>query len=892
MSIRNLGSVFHPRTVALVGASARERSIGRLVAENLLHGGFQGTIRLVNPSHPNVAGVETYPDVASLPESPDLAVICTPPDVVPSLIAQLGARGTKGVIIVTAGFGDTPDGKRLHQAMLDAARPHLLRIVGPNCLGVLSTGAGLNASFAQMNALPGGIALVAQSGAILTTVLDWASARGVGFSHLVSLGDMADVDFGDMLDYLASDPNTHSIVLYIEAITHARKFMSAARAAARIKPVIAIKAGRHKEAAKAALSHTGALAGADAVYDAALRRAGILRVMTLEEVFDALESLATLKGNIGDRLAILTNGGGIGVLATDALLDGEGKLAELSAATVASLNGVLPDTWSHSNPIDIIGDAPPQRYKDALHILLEAPEIDCILALNCPTAVTSSLDAAQAVASAVGQAKRPVLTAWLGTKTAQEARAHFNAAHLPAYDTPDQAVRGYMHLIRYQRAQEALREVPPSLPADFAPDVKRAKAIIADARQVGGAWLNPLQLAALLDCYMIPAPRVAAASNADEAGDIARQFGSPVALKIQSRDIVHKSDVGGVVLGLETPQDVRAAAQNMYSHLRNSHPSVKLDGFIVQEMVTRPRAHELILGMSVDPTFGPVLLFGQGGTAVEIVDDKSLALPPLNLPLARAMMERTRVFRQLQGYRDRPAADIDAIALTLVKLSQLVADHEDIVELDINPLLADETGVVALDARIRLAARDSARGRPFSISPYPKELEKSVDLPDLGACLLRPVRPEDASAMVRLFEKLSPEDIRLRFFTPWRELPANQLARFTQIDYDREMAFALVSPDRQNFLGIVRLAADPDNIRAEFAVLVRSDLKGHGLGRMLMDHLIAFARRRGIQQLFGEVLQENTIMLSLCRDLGFSTEARTDALGTVRVTLALQSRQM
>jgi len=887
MSVRNLGSVFHPQSVALIGASTREHSIGNVVAQNLLRGGFSGAVRLVNPVHSQVTGMQTYPDVASLPECPELAVICTPPEVVPSLIAELGARGTKGVIVVTAGFGDTPDGKRLHQAMLDAARPHLLRIIGPNCLGVLSTETGLNASFAQMNAVSGGIALVAQSGAILTTVLDWASARGVGFSHLVSLGDMADVDFGDMLDYLASDPNTHSIVLYIEAITHARKFMSAARAAARIKPVIAIKAGRHTEAAKAALSHTGALAGADAVYDAALRRAGILRVMTLEEVFDALETLATLQGDMGDRLAILTNGGGIGVLATDALLDGEGKLAELSPATVASLDDVLPKTWSRGNPVDIIGDAPPQRYADSLRILLEAPEIDCILALNCPTAVTSSPDAAQAVVSAVKNAKRPVLTAWLGTKTAQDARALFNAARLPAYDTPDQAVRGYMHLIRYQRAQEALREVPPSLPADFAPDTARAEAVIAEARQAGETWLSPMRLHALLECYMIPTPRTAAAPDAEEAANIAAEFGVPVALKIQSQSIVHKSDVGGVVLDLEKPEDVREAAASMWSRLRTSHPSAKLDGFLVQEMIVPPRAHELILGMSVDPTFGPVLLFGQGGTAVEVIDDKSLALPPLNLPLARAAMARTRVFRQLECYRDRPAANLDAIALTLVKLSQLIADHDEIAELDINPLLADEDGVIALDARVKLGTAHAEHGKRFAISPYPKELEQIVDMPDFGACLLRPVRPEDAGAIVRLFERLSPDDIRLRFFTPWRELPPKQLARFTQIDYDREMAFALISADRQDFLGVVRLAADPDNIRAEFAVLVRSDLKGHGLGRILMDRLIAFARERGIQTLFGEVLQENTIMLSLCRDLGFSTELEQCAPSTVRATLAL-----
>lgn len=888
MSIRNLEFIFRPRSVALIGASTREHSVGGVVAENLLKGGFSGATWLINSAHPEVAGVHTYPDVASLPGCPDLAVICTPAETVPSLIAQLGDRGTKGVVVVTAGVDDVP-GKQLRQEMLNAARPHLMRIVGPNCLGVLSSGVGLNASFAQMNVLPGGIALVAQSGAILTTILDWASARGVGFSHLVSLGDMADVDFGDMLDYLAGDPNTHSIVLYIEAVTEARKFMSAARAAARTKPVIAVKAGRHKEAAKAALSHTGALAGSDDVYDAALRRAGILRVMTLDEVFDALESLATLKGEIGERLVILTNGGGIGVLATDALLDGEGKLADLSPATIARLDSVLPKTWSHGNPVDIIGDAPPQRYADSLRILLEAPEIDCILALNCPTAVTSSLEAAQAIVSVAPHASRPILTAWLGTKTAGPARSLFNTARVPAYDTPDQAVRGYLHLIRYQRAQEALREVPPSLPADFAPDITHANAIIAEARRAGETWLGPVRLNALLGAYKIPAPRMAAASTADGAAEIAASFGVPVALKIQSPDIVHKSDVGGVALGLGKPEEVRTAALSMLERLGAARPSANLEGFLVQEMILRPHAQELIVGMSVDPTFGPVLLFGQGGTAVEVIDDKALALPPLNIPLARAMMVRTRVFRQLQAYRDRPAANLDAIALTLVKLSQLVADHDEIVELDINPLLADEAGVIALDARVKLetGSADMRHGKRFAISPYPKELERTVELLDLGACLIRPVRPEDADAMIRLFERLTPEDIRLRFFSPWRSLSPKQLARFTQIDYDREMAFALVASNGRDFLGVVRLAADPDNIQAEFAVLVRSDLKGQGLGRMLMDHLIGFARRRGIQEIFGEVLWDNKLMLSLCRDLGFSLSMEKDVPDITRATLIL-----
>jgi len=882
MTTRNLDSIFRPQSVALIGASNTEKSVGNVIARNLLAGGFSGPVMPVNPRYTAVAGMLAYPDIASLPIAPDLAVICTPPATVPGLVADAAAKGARGAIIITAGFGA---GAR--QAILDAARPHLLRIIGPNCLGVISTNAGLNASFAQANAQAGNIALVAQSGAILTTVLDWAGARGIGFSKLVSLGDMMDVDFGDVIDYLATDTDTRAILLYVEAVTQPRKFLSAARAAARIKPVIAIKAGRYRASAQAALSHTGALAGADSVYGAAFRRAGILRVMTLAEMFDALESLATMQTSVGDRLAILTNGGGIGVLATDALLDHGGVMAELSDETRAKLDAVLPKTWSHGNPVDIIGDAPPERYAAALEILLAAEEADCVLVLNCPTAIASSADAARAVIATAAAKKRPVLTGWLGSETAQSARTLFNAAGLPAYETPDQAVRGFMHLVRYRRAQEALREVPPSWPDDFTADPATARAIVKAALAAGETWLSPLRLAKFLECYAIPAPRIAFAPDAAAAGRTAQSFGGTVALKIVSPDVVHKSDAGGVVLGLRGGDDVRAAADIMAGRVSRAVPGARIEGFLVQEFISRPGAHELIMGMSVDPTFGPVLLFGQGGTAVEVIADRALALPPLNLPLAHATIERTRVYKQLLGYRDRPRADLDQVALTFVKLSQLVCDHDEIIELDINPLLADEKGVMALDVRIRLAAVSGERGHRLAIRPYPKELETTVEIAGLGRALLRPIMPEDAEAIVRLSTKITPEDVRLRFFTPWRSLPPGQLARLTQIDYEREMAFVLLAPDGGDILGVVRLSADPDNVSAEYAALVRSDLKGHGLGRMLMKHLIAYARHRGLHEIFGQVLSENTLMLALCRELGFHIETEPGAPGVVRATLKL-----
>jgi acetyltransferase len=887
MSIRNLDAIFRPTSVALIGATPRAHAIGQLVADNLVKGGLGVPVMPVNPHRETVSGMSTFPDVASLPVAPDLGVICTPPVTVPGLIAELGARGARAAIVITAGFGEggSEEGRALRQQMLDAARPHLLRIVGPNCLGVLSTSAGLNASFAHVPPLKGHVAFVAQSGAMLTTVLDWATDRGIGFSHLISLGDMADVDFGDMLDWLATDESTQAILLYVEGITQARKFMSAARAAARLKPVIAIKAGRAAGAAKAAASHTGALAGIDGVYDAAFQRAGILRVFDLDEVFDAVETLAMRPPVKGDALTILTNGGGVGVLATDALLEQGGRLAELAPDTLTKLNAVLPPTWSHGNPVDIIGDADGPRYAAAMEVLADAPGTDAILVLNCPTAVSSGIDAAKAVVGIAQKSHRAVLTNWLGAKHAEESRKIFSDASLPAYDTPEKAVRGFMHLVRYARGQDTLMEVPPSIPSSFMPDEAGARAVVAEALRDGESWLSEPHVRQLLTCYDIPVVHSATVRTPQEAADKAREFATPVALKIFSPDITHKSDVGGVALDLAGPEIVRATAEAMQARIAVANPTARLEGFTVQEMIRRPGAIELILGMAVDATFGPFLLFGQGGTAVEVIADKALALPPLNLMLARSMMAQTRVWRQLEGYRDHPPAALDRIALTLVQLSQMICDIDEIVDLDINPLLADSSGVIALDARIKIraASGEQAHDGRLCIKPYPKELECRETIPGLGEMLLRPVKPEDAPDFVKFFDRMSPGDIRLRFFSPLRALSKPLLARLTQIDYDREMAFVLF--DKDELIGVTRLSADPDNVRAEYALTVRTDRQGHGLGRFLTRKLIAYARARGIAELFGDVLIENEWMLALCREMGF--DIGVPSSGVVRVTLKL-----
>lgn len=893
MSIRNLDSMFRPRSVAVIGASNRPLSVGNVVMRNLLRGGFKGAILPVNPREQAVAGVLAYNDVASLPVVPDMAVICTPPRTVPQLIHELGARGTKSAVTLTAGLARerNESGKTLQEAMLDNAKPHLMRILGPNCVGLILPHIGLNASFAHVEALPGKIALVSQSGALCTSILDWARSNDIGFSCFVSLGDIADVDFGDVLDYLGSDAETSAILLYMESIgsDEARKFMSAARAAARNKPVIAVKSGRMAEGAKAAASHTGALAGSDDVYDAALRRAGILRVYEVSELFDAAETLARARPIKGDRVAIVTNGGGPGVLATDALVEGGGRLAEFAQDTIIALNGILPATWSHGNPVDIIGDATGERYAKALDIVLKDSGVDAVLVLNVPTAISSSEEAARHVVEVVRHAIMPVLTSWMGKDGVAGARDVLRAANVPTYEAPHEAVRAFLHMVTNERNHESLMQAPPSAPQEFTPDKATAERIIRGALSRGIEFLSEVDAKAVLAAYGVNVVETRIASTADDAVKHANDIGYPVAIKILSPDITHKSDVGGVALNLESPDDVANAAKMMRKRAAALRPDAQIAGFTVQSMVRRPRAHELIVGMTTDRIFGPVILFGQGGTAVEIVADRSTALPPLNMTLARDMVSRTRVAKLLGGYRDRPAADMDAICLTLMQTAQLAADLPQIAELDINPLIADENGVIAVDARIRVLSTDLHGPERFAIRPYPAELEEMIELRGGRRILARPIRPEDQPAHEQFVARLTQEDIRNRFFGVIRQLQASQMARLTQIDYDREMAFVATTLDGRcegETVGVVRIIADPDNITAEFAIIVRSDLKGHGLGEALMQKMIRYCHDRGTSELAGEVLRGNEAMLAFVEKLGFEIQETDDE--TVKVRLLLR----
>lgn len=878
MSVRHLASLFAPGSVAVIGASNHTNTVGHLVMRNLLDGGFDGPVMPVNPRHQAVCGVLAYPDVDSLPVVPDLAILCTPPDPLPELIESLGARGTQAALIMTDRLRRRDDETResaLVAETLAAARKTRMRLLGPNSLGLLVPALGLNASFAHVEALRGKVAFVSQSGALCAAVLDWARGHGIGFSHFISLGEKWDVDFADTVDYLGAQPDVRAILLYIETLTDARSFLSAARSAARNKPVIVIKSGRGEEGARAAASHTGALAGSDAIHDAAFQRAGMLRVYSLEELFNAVETLAhTQRPARGERLAILTNGGGIGVMAVDEVGAVGGTLARLEEETAAKLSALIPIPTSGESPINIGGGADAERYGACLEVLVDAPEVDSILVMHSLSAFTSSTAIAHKVIE-IAKRRRvgSLFTCWAGADGVREARKAFAEGQVPTFNTPDEAVRGYMHLVTYRRNQNMLMETPASLPSEFTPNVESARAIVRLAIERGHLMMSEPEAKAVFASYGIATVETHIARSPEEAEDVARRMDGPVALKILSRAIVHKSDVGGVVLDLQTPEAVREAAEGMRARLEATYPDAPLEGFTVQRMARRPGAHEVIVGATCDPIFGPVILFGQGGTAVEVIRDQAVALPPLNMALARELIGRTRVYRLLAGYRDYPAADLESLCTTLIQVSQLMIDIPEIAEMEINPLFVDSNGVMAVDARVRLDPDKAAEGQNrLAIRPYPAQLEEPFTMRDGRTVLLRPIRPEDEPAHYEFISHLTPEDIRFRFFGLVRELPHNQMARLTQIDYAREMAFiAQYTEDdgSRKTMGVVRAVTDPDNETTEFSVVVRSDLKGSGLGKALMHKIIRYCQDQNTRYMVGQVLRDNHRMLKFCEDLGF-----------------------
>ncbi|QOZ30596.1 bifunctional acetate--CoA ligase family protein/GNAT family N-acetyltransferase [Bradyrhizobium sp. CCBAU 53421] len=895
MSTYGLERLFSPRSIAIVGGSPRPSSLGAALLRNIKASGFPGRLGVVNRHYADVDGEPTVADLKSLPFVPDLVVISAPPAAIPEIVAQAGIAGVAGAAILSAGLGHGAGS--LAEVVEQTARRHGMRLVGPNCLGIMVPRAKLNASFASHQPSDGHVALISQSGAVASAMIEWAAERRLGFSGIASIGDQLDVDVADLLDYFALDDHTSAILIYLEAVKDARKFMSAARAAARMKPVIIVKSGRMAEGAKAAATHTGALAGSDAVYDAAFRRAGILRVYDLRQLFDCAELLGRGFVPRGNRLAILTNGGGLGILATDRLAELGGVPATLTTETIERLDKMLPQGWSCANPVDIAGDADAARYVVALNALLDDANSDAVLVANVETAVAPAEGIAEAVAQCVRERRTKrsavaalVLAAWVGAD--ERTGAIFEAARIPHFPTEDDAVRAFMYLVRYREASTALAATPPGVASVFTPETAAARHVVVKALSEGRAWLDPAEIVALFEAYRIPIVTTVVADSAEDAAEKAAPFlaeGHAIVVRVFSRDIRHAADVGGVILDLRTRESVVEAARTVMERARSARPDARLQGVTIQPMIVRRAARELILGIADDPTFGPVIVFGRGGPAVEVINDKALALPPLDMNLAHELVGRTRVSRLLGGYGDVPAVSADVVPLTLVELAQMAADIPEVAGLDINPMLADETGVLALDARvaIRKPARLFAGQTRLAVRPYPSQWEGELALRDGSRVMVRPMRPEDEPMVAEFFKRVTAEDLRLRFFHAMKEFSHAFIARLTQLDYARAMAFVALDPATGEMMGAVRLHSDSLYQNAEYAILLQSDLKGKGLGWALMQLLIHYARSEGLKRLSGQVLTENTTMIGMCRDLGFTATMDPEDHSIVDVVLDL-----
>jgi len=876
MSLETLNSIFKPSSVAVVGANETPGTPGQVVMRNLTQGKFIGPIIPMHESLDRVMGLPVYREVDTLPLTPDLAVICCEPSVIPDYILQFGRRGTGGALILSQGFDELePDVRQmLDSAILSAAQKNQMRLLGPNSQGYINPHVGINASLAHMDADPGNIAFISQSASLFTSLLDWAKQRNIGFSHCISLGDKLDMDFATLLDFMAGDHKTRTVMLYLEDIKDARTFMSAARSLARNKPVLVIKPGRTEETERLMMLTADAPPGSDAVYDAAFRRAGMLRVFDIDSLFDAVETITRSRPLKGETLAVLVNGNSPGYLATDMLTEGGGMMARFSEDLRDKLAGYAEKPVG--NPVVIPADAPPEHYADALRLLTKAKGVDAALVMHVPSAVTDGADAARAVAEVAAKAKRTVLASWIGGENATRAREVFHEAGVSSYWTPDKAVRSFLHLVHYRRNQEMLMQTPASLPRYFEPDTITAKRVTANALDAGRELLTVPEAMELLAAYEIPTLDTRLASTPEEAARAAKAIGFPVALKILSPDIVRKTQAGGVILDLESKSDVIEAAEGVRERVHSLHPDAHVAGYIVQEMGRRATAVELFMAAGVDPVFGPYIRFGHGGAEADVIEDNAVALPPLNMSLAKELISRTRVYRRLKGHAEGSSKEIDAICLTLVKISQMVIDVPEIHTLLINPMYADEDGVLALDAQILVEEARYEGAARLAIRPYPQELEECVRLKDGRQVLLRPIRPEDEPKHWEFLSKVDAEDLRFRFFGYVSQLPRSEMIRLTQIDYNREMAFIATTEGQEQgeseTLGVVRAMTDPDNETAEFAVLVRSDIKGQGLGRLLMEKLVRYFRSRGTRVIVGEALMQNRAMAGLAKAVGFDVK--------------------
>jgi acetyltransferase len=894
MGIEGLDEIFDPKKIAVIGASNRRGSVGFTLLNNLIGVAFRGVVYPVNPFRQSIQGITAYPSIKKIPWRVDLAIVATPAHVVPQVVKECGESGVKGIIIVSSGFGETGEqGKALEEELLRLKKTYSLRIIGPNCLGVMRPSIGLNASFARKSAGRGNIAFISQSGALCASVLDWAVQANVGFSYFVSVGGMIDVDFADLIDYFGVDPETRSIILYVEAIKDPRKFMSAARRFAGTKPIIVVKAGRSSEGTRAAALHIGAVTGEDAIYDAFFKRAGIVRVEEIADLFDCSEILAKQPSPKGPNLAIITNAGGPGVMTTDALIAKGGRLAALPKETLQALDKILPYYWSGSNPVDMCEDATVDRFREVLKICFKDPNSDGYLTIYTPMGAADPVETARAIMEVSKYTDKPVLTCWLGAEDVLEARTLLRTNSIPTFLTPERAVAAFMHMYEYGRNLKLLLETPEAMPANPSPDVGDLEKILESAKEEGRRTLTEPESKQLLEAYGIPTARAYVAKTAEEAVRLSSSIGFPVAMKVLSGQIPGRSDLSGLVMNVSSGLEVARCFEQLMKRAEECFTSEGVNGVTVQPIFSG--GYELVIRSEKDPQFGSVIIFGSGGVGAEVFNDISVGFPPLNRTLARRMIEETRAYSILsEGFRGQPPADLRMIEEALVRFSQLVVDFPQIVKIDVDPVLVKDDEMVALDARMLIESEKASVGFPrfehLAIRPYPRKYVKNCVMRGEEGVTLRPVRPEDEPLLVDLFGTFSEETMRFRFFQVIREMSHEALARYCNIDYDREMSIVAETTGngRRQIIGMVRLVVQPDGESGEVAVVVGDPWQNRGLGSRMFEYIIEIGKDMGLDRVFGEILAENTRMMHICCKKGF--EVKPVDKDTYLATLSFEER--
>ncbi len=887
----SLNKIFNPKSIAVIGASGKKGSVGFALFENLTkQSNFKGAVTPVNIKRNKVQGVKAYKRVSDIPEKQDLAIVATPAKTVPAIVKECGEAGVKGVVIISSGFSETgKNGEALSRKINELAKKYGMRILGPNCLGFIRPAIGLNASFAGSTAKKGSIAFISQSGALCTSILDWANKNNVGFSNFVSIGEMSDISFHDLIDYFGKDPNTSSILIYMETLKDARRFISAARAFSKTKPIVVLKSGRSEEGAKATRSHTGSLAGNDDVFDAAFKRSGVIRVDTAVGLFHAAKTLSMQKRPKGNKLAVLTNAGGPGVIATDALIYSGGRLAALNKKVENKLNKILPASWSHNNPIDILGDAGPDRFAQSLQVLINDDNNDAILVILTPQQMTNPTEVARAVVDVSKKTSKTIIASWMGGKSVQKGREVLEAGNVPVYRSPEDAIKSFIYIYKYTRNLNLLHETPATIPHAFSPDTESNKKLIQDAIKSGRFALNEVESKKLLSNYEIPVVKNAVARTANEARDLAHKVGFPVAMKILSPDILHKTDIGGVRLNVESKIEAEKNFDDIMNKARAHYPQARIDGVFIEAMIEK--RYELLIGAKKDPIFGPVIVFGMGGVAVEVFKDIRIGLPPLNMSLAMRMIEGTKINKLLQGYRNIPGVDIQSIQFLLYKFAYLISDFPEIEEIDINPFSVDESGGIVLDAKVILDRKVAKKDiKPYShlmISPYPKQYISEFKMKDGKRSVVRPIRPEDEEMENEMFETISAGTKEHIFFDKIKNITQEMLERYSQVDYDREIVMvAEVGSGKgtKKMSGLARLVEDPGTNTAEFSFVVHNKWQRQGIGSHLIDKILEIARDRNLEKLSAKFLAHKNPVVGIFKRRGFKI-TKKGAIGYAELSL-------